>query len=465
MPDVRNKQATARKELVRLTQQWASGDSNLHHAQKLRKEVILLNHAHYLEKIHAYRKLASEAGIGKDPNIEDIKKYLTFTDGIFKSYQQEWLDNDNYSAMNRWLSGIFHKPVDTDVVGVKSIDEWAERLKTAEIKLVYSSGTSGNFSFVPREEADWVAARITNIASLAPQLINRLAISAAKLLVKTMLPEVLMGTLAWRGLPDFDSVFLGFRRGRMGNQVLIPELAVMFEQRSYLYDIDVTANVLRALTHGVRNKQEQEQLDKLQNEVVGKKRLTNYQRIIEGIEASTKAGQKVFIFGAPYQFKELCEIAMNTGSRPSLKKGSLILFGGGWKSFSGEAVEREKLAGMISRTFDLPPEMILEGYSMTEISVLMLRCNHGCFHIPPLIEPVIYDDELNPVEGHDISGRFGFLDPLAVSYPGFIISNDLVHIVDSGCKCGLQGPAIISIDRAPGQEVKGCGGIMSSIKA
>ncbi len=257
MPDIRNRQAAARKELVRLTQQWASGETTLNHAQELRREVILLNHAHYLEKIHAYRKLASEAGIGKDPNIEDIKKYLTFTDGIFKSYQQEWLDNDNYPAMNRWLADIYHKPVDTDVVGVKSIDEWAERLKTAEIKLVYSSGTSGNFSFVPREETDWVAARITNIASLAPQLINRLAISAAKLLVKTMLPEVLMGTLAWRGLPDFDSVFLGFRRGRMGNQVLIPELAVMFERRNYLYDIDVTANVLRALTHGVRNKQEQ----------------------------------------------------------------------------------------------------------------------------------------------------------------------------------------------------------------
>ncbi len=206
-------------------------------------------------------------------------------------------------------------------------------------------------------------------------------------------------------------------------------------------------------------------MDKLQDEVTGKKRIPNYRRIIDSIVESTKAGQKVFVFGAPYQFMELCELTMSTGSHLGLKKGSMVLFGGGWKSFSGEAVEREKLVGMISQTFDLPPEMILEGYSMTEISVLMLRCNHGRFHIPPLIEPVIYDEELNPVEGHDISGRFGFLDPLAVSYPGFIISGDLVHMVVSGCKCGLQGPAITSIDRAYGQEVKGCGGIMSSMRA
>ena len=100
---------------------------------------------------------------------------------------------------------------------------------------------------------------------------------------------------------------------------------------------------------------------------------------------------------------------------------------------------------------------------MTEINMLMLRCQFGRFHIPPLIEPVIFDTELAPREGTDISGAFGFLDPMAVSYPGFIITGDYVHLVDGECRCGLSGPAVTRIERISGTEVKGCGGVMGSI--
>jgi hypothetical protein len=119
----------------------------------------------------------------------------------------------------------------------------------------------------------------------------------------------------------------------------------------------------------------------------------------------------------------------------------------------------------LSDCFDLPPERILEGYSMTEISLLTVRCANGRFHIPPILEPVILDEELNPLEGRDLSGTFGFLDPLAISYPGFIISGDHVHFVDGECQCGLVGPALTEIGRARSREVKGCGGIMGSVNA
>jgi hypothetical protein len=85
--------------------------------------------------------------------------------------------------------------------------------------------------------------------------------------------------------------------------------------------------------------------------------------------------------------------------------------------------------------------------------------------IPPLIEPVILDEEWAPIEGRDVRGVFGFLDTLAVAYPGFIVSGDEVHLVDGDCPCGLTGPAVIEIGRARAREVKGCGGIMSSVAA
>jgi hypothetical protein len=367
--------------------------------------------------------------------------------------------------MKGWLSSIYHKRIEFNVSGIASIDEWAERLGASGIKLVYSSGTSGSFSFVPREETDWTVAKDINIACLAPFLISRLTSASAQLLMKIMSPDTLAKTVTKPGLPDYDGIFLGFRRGSMGNQVLISELAPLFKRHSFLYDVDITATALRTLTTGAHNQQESELLDRLRNQVSGTGKEENYHRIIKNIREASDAGYKVFIFGAPYQFKELCEAAAGTGKPLTLKKGSLVLFGGGWKSFSGETVVREQLVSSISKAFGLSPEMVLEGYSMTEISVLMLRCDNGRFHIPPLIEPVIYDEELNPVTGWDIRGTFGFLDPLALSYPGFIISGDTVHMVDSECECGLSGPAITEIGRASGQELKGCGGIMSSMKA
>ena len=149
----------------------------------------------------------------------------------------------------------------------------------------------------------------------------------------------------------------------------------------------------------------------------------------------------------------------------SLPPGSVILFGGGWKSFTGDVMQPEELTKELVSTFNVPPSNILEGYSMTEVSMLMLRCEYGRFHIPPVLEPVILDEGLNPLEGTDLRGTFGFLDPLARSYPGFIISGDLVHLLDGGCRCGLTGPAVTEIRRPQSMEVKGCGGIMSSVAA
>ena len=120
---------------------------------------------------------------------------------------------------------------------------------------------------------------------------------------------------------------------------------------------------------------------------------------------------------------------------------------------------------MLGNTLGLPPDMVLEGYSMTEINALMLRCERGRFHVPPFIEPVVFDEELNPVEGTDIEGAFGFLDPLAVSYPGFIISGDRVRLTCKPCGCGLSGASITEIGRLPDSEAKGCGGIMGSLEA
>ena len=100
------------------------------------------------------------------------------------------------------------------------------------------------------------------------------------------------------------------------------------------------------------------------------------------------------------------------------------------------------------------------------MNMVMTRCPEGRFHIPPLNEPVIFDEALLPLEGDDLNGALGFADPFAVSYPGFLITGDNVRLIDDKCACGLSGSAIVGeVARAAGREVKGCGGIMATVRA
>lgn len=461
------------RDLIRQTQAWAQKRGYYpERTRALRQQAILKNHEHYLKHIPAYQKYATEEGIDRLDSIEPIKRQLMFPDDIFKSYNQNWLDEKNFLRMNTWLSEIHHRQVNVDVSDVNSIDDWIERLDAGGIKIIYSSGTSGNFSFIPRDTANMQLFRAASLSYLLPLLAPKVLGSSLKQFILNMISpwmpvERLLRTDNYASryiLSDFDAIFLDFQRGHTGNQTLERELARLFHHKMFLYETDLSSTTLRLATRGPKTDADREQLMALQDLVITQKE-DNYRRIIAQLKQSVTQRRKVFIFGTPYQFKELCNMVAVHDGGVKLKEGSLVLFGGGWKSFSGEQIPREQLISLMKDSLSLPTEHILEGYSMTEINVFTLRCQYGRFHIPPLIEPVIYDEELNPMEGDDLRGILGFLDPFAVSYPGFIISGDEVHCINSICQCGLSGPAVTEIGRAQHREVKGCGGIMASLNA
>jgi ribosomal protein S6 len=456
--------------LIKASRAWATGSGfDPSEAQERRHQAFLLNHRHYISSIPFYKGIAESEHCEKDAEIDTIKNKLMLSADFFKSYQQKWLDEADYKKMNAWLSNIFHSPVDVDVRGVKSIDSWIEKLESKNIHITYSSGTSGAFSFVPRDKEEWDLTKKANIAYIPPLLSNlildkKLSDTLMNALNILMPLSGLMKAFGRKLLSDYDAALLGFRSGRMGNQFLISELTPLFNAYYFLYDFDISGTALRCLRRGAHTDDEVRTVELLREKIITQ-REQNYLKFIDNIEKSTANGQKVLIFGAPYQFKELCEVLTEINRSLHLKDRSVAVIGGGWKTFTGEAISRKALVDRMSSFLNIPPGMILEGYSMTETSVLTLRCKYGRFHIPPIIEPVIFDDALNPLEGEDLRGAFGFMDALAMSHPGFIISSDYVHMVNTQCQCGLVGPAILEIGRLPGSEVKGCGGIMGSFSA
>jgi hypothetical protein len=458
-------------QLINIAQVWAMrGKFDSDYARELREKALLINHAHYVERIPAYRRFVQEEGLEQVAEIDDIKNQLMVPDDLFKSYNQSWLDEDDYDKMNGWISQIFHLKVDVDVEQIHSIDEWIERLGVNGIRIVYSSGTSGTFSFIPRDHRNWTLFRTASTCYIVPLIMyEKVGTSWQRFLMRLatrMLKPSTFEKIAKSGsmASEFDAIFLDFSQGSTGNQVLERELAPLFRKHYYLYETDLSPSVLRLATRGAKSAEDRYKLMKLKEAVVDRKE-ENYCKAINHLKQATSDGQKVFMFGTTHQYKELCETIASSNERISLREGSMVLFGGGWKSFTGEKISRQELVSMMSTSLDLPPERILEGYSMTEINAFMLRCDFGRFHIPPTIEPCIFNDELSLIDGDDVHGIFGFLDPLALSYPGFIISGDEVHFVNGECPCGLVGPAVTEIGRAHAREVKGCGGIMASIAA
>lgn len=458
------------RKLIRLAQTWAWGRPySSDEAAALRKEALLLNHEHYLETIPAYQRLARDAGIGKVNDLAPIQAELLSTDDTFKSYDPTWLDEGRFADMNRWLGSVFHSRIEFDTRGIAGIDEWFDALMANGVRPIYSSGSSGRFSFVPRDELTWHRFSMAPSCYIAP-LFLRLGLASMwqQLLMRPAMglldPFKFAGLIRKRGLPDFDGVFLAFKGGHMGTQIVLQEFAKRFAQNTFLYDFELSASTLRTIARGPRTPEEDRRVLEFRQNTVGEKDHA-YARVITALKQSVRRGQKVFLAGAPYLVKELLDIVKDIEGTIALPPGSVVMTGGGWKTFSGEKIEQGVLNQRIAETFGIPVRHVIDGYSMAEIHGVVPRCEHGRYHIPPLLECMVVDDELRPIRGKDVTGTFAFMDPFAVCYPGFIVSGDRVRMVDEECPCGTHGLAFTEIGRAAGREVKGCGGVMAQIQA
>jgi hypothetical protein len=158
---------------------------------------------------------------------------------------------------------------------------------------------------------------------------------------------------------------------------------------------------------------------------------------------------------------------MQAVDAPPLLPGSVVTLGGGWKAFEGERVDRSTLGALIDATFGVRAGRVLEAYAMVELNTPLMRCPEDRYHVPPILEPWVFDDALVPrPPAEDVTGTFGFMDPTATSYPAFLATSDQVRLVRTKCPCGLVGPAVVGeVRRTSGQEIRGCGGILATVRA
>src|SRR5262249_54793036 len=101
-----------------------------------------------------------------------------------------------------------------------------------------------------------------------------------------------------------------------------------------------------------------------------------------------------------------------------LPEGSLVLTGGGWKSFlPGVRLDRHECQQLVSSFFRVPPESVRDMFGLSESPAVFVQCRRGGYHVPAFARAQAID----PETGSDMpTGEVGLLQltvPLTTSYP------------------------------------------------
>ena len=414
-------------ELRSATVAWAHGVEPAPSVAAARHRAIALLHEHYVRSIPRYREIAEARGLGGPASVELVVEELLLHD-VFKSYGPALLATLDFAALTEWLGTIFTRVPRPDLDGVSTLSGWRDRLRADGGFLSFSSGTSGKMAFVPRDH-DTFRALCTNGATYTDE--------------------------GWRRRPDgtleeFDCLVAGPRSGGMGILDAGGGLARTAARSRFLFDEVLTADAVRGTGEGTRALRPDEAA------ALG---------AAEFLRRATDEGRKLLVFGAPFQVKWLCEELGRACGRLETTPGSLVVTGGGWKSFRGESIRRADLLALVRETLGVPPERCIDAYSTSELNCTFRTCARGAYHVPPLLEPVVLDETMSGSVGGEGEGTLAFLDPFALSYPGFVITGDQAVLRRGRCACGLPGPVLEGeICRAPGMEVRGCGGVPESAR-
>ena len=410
--------------------------SNYEKNQDLLLPAIKYSFKHHFDNNALYRRLCEINKITPDvvKSMDDLKKIPLVPDTFFKDYPEG-------KGFLSWLDNIFTGStlISSFKTDVPSHDDIIEEYNRRGISIMFTSGTSGRFSFIPRDTRSW----------------GRLKYSAMKSVMELM------------DYNQNDTVVLLIPDPRLTNLTIASLFGIAFDLYNpenihiALENTKITTQFLRmqrAEAIGIREKIKAKAISKFSPIVQKKSDL----RMINILEDKEKEGKRVNIAGPPFWLDRIMERMKKEGRTVNLPD-SQVLTGGGWKAEEDKRTPEEIFREKVEEVLGIPQNRYHDVYAMSECSSVFLSCEGHYKHVPPTIIPLVLDEELNPI-GYDEYGRFAFIDPIPKSYPGFIVTGDKIKLLERCPVCNREGPVIdIEVTRMPGSEGRGCAAVMAEL--
>jgi phenylacetate-coenzyme A ligase PaaK-like adenylate-forming protein len=399
----------------------------LDEARALQFRCISQVFAHHFALNSFYRAFCQERGVSphdiKGP--DDLELIPLIPDRFFKDYPQ----GRDFAL---WLGHVHTGKLPPVVIKGQSptFDEVLSAFNSAGMCVSYSSGTGGRHTFIPRDGRTFMACEY----------------ALAKSALAMEYPDWDPSVDAYLLLPNPQKTYLF--AGRVS--------AIYFDLMSDVQlaiDREITTELIRLAMS---------QEAGLKGQVVGlvKRRQSHrmVHQITDWLHRHRSSGAHITITGAPFILSQVMTSLKNQGQSLDFDGRGVVFTAGGWKKNESNRVPSDEFRGQVAEVLGIPPERCFDIYGMVESNGWMVHCPEGHYlHAPySYFKPLVLGDDLKPV-GYGEWGRYAFLDGAALSYPGFIITGDMVRMLEHCPVCDRPGPVLEpEVKRAPGQDIRGC---------
>ncbi|MGZ4944572.1 MAG: LuxE/PaaK family acyltransferase [Halobacteriota archaeon] len=376
-----------------------------------------------------YRTYCDENGVTPDDlkTTDDLEKVPLIPDLTFKTHPSG-------KDLAYWIAGLFtgDLPEITLENPDPTLDDVLNAFNAKGLAFVYSSGTSGRHTMIPRDMRTSISF-VYSFAKTRVGLFNDDPDHQLSLIPKPTSTNLLAGRI------------LSFQ-------------SKLYRDEQFALELEITADkVAKAMTA------DQSTAAPPSVYAVTQKLLENS---IAWLERYDKTSDTITLYSAPGIYAALMDLLEGQGKRYDFGERGTLLTGGGWsKTGGGGRISPEGFRKRVGKVLGIPETHCLEAYAMTEGNAVAMSCPEGhYYHLPyATFKPLVLDDNLDPA-GYDERGRFAFLDPLAYSYPGFIITGDEVKMYQRCPVCDRPGPVLDpDIHRAKGEEVRGCANVVQRV--
>jgi len=397
-------------------------------ADELRFKAVKYQLNRHFQSNRTYRTYCDELKFDPDKirSAEDLNNVPVVSTDFFKSYPSG-------REFALWLANIYTGELPKVRIRSKepTHDEVIQSFNDAGMAVAYSSGTSGRHTFIPRDKR----AFLSNEYSMAKGAISMFyPIWGHDMRSFLMMPN-----------PFKTNLFAG----RLGT--------IMYD---IMKDVEValdrevnTETVRQSMVKG------DSLMGKLTKYVVSRTTQRSIDRIVNWIGERSKDGSRIALVGVPFMLHYVLNELKERGKSFDIGGRTMILTGGGWKAHEDQRIPEAQFRKDVEELLGVHPEHCLDMYGMVEGNGWMIQCPEGHhFHVPhSYIHPMVLDDD-NHNLGYGKVGRFAFLDGSMGSYPGFIVTNDKVSMLEHCPHCDRPGPVLEpGITRMPGKEMRGCG--------
>jgi len=391
-------------------------------------EALIAQFDRLRDRVSALDALASRQGIDRIESFEQAAPLL-FDHRVYKGYPMSLIEKRQFDRMTAWLQRFTRRDLSAiPLEGVRSVDDWLERLDEHGMIVVHSTGTTGKLSFFPRSQEEWPGWKASFFES------TRAATGVDR---------------RTEALPTF---YPGYRSGHTTGtkcqRLFSLESAEGEEGRHCLYEYHRSSDLL-SLAARLQGAEERGELDKFDIDPrllkerarlieAGRNREGDLERWFTNL-AEEHRGQRVRVTGVTADLIQLALKGRERGVKCEFAPGSVLFMGGGMKGFKEAPDDWEDV---LKDFFGV--ERVTSMYAMTESMGFPPLCTAGYYHFFPYTIPLLLDPDGNvlPREGVQ-TGRLALFDLLAQTYWGGIVTGDRITIHwDGNCECGWKSPRL-----------------------